>query len=89
MDSLQLEMSGLMKELHCPYEEEVSGLLKGATRNTNDHLKFVCTSALPIFIILTVLTARNPNIFTLLFSLFSVSQLGAPGGSAPEEQTRH
>ncbi|XP_008309406.1 protein FAM98B [Cynoglossus semilaevis] len=41
VDSLQLEMSGLMKELHCPYEEEVSGLLKGATRNTNDHLKFV------------------------------------------------
>ncbi|XP_029972017.1 protein FAM98B [Salarias fasciatus] len=41
LDSLQVEMSGLMKELHCPYEEAVSGLLKGSTRNTKDHLKFL------------------------------------------------
>ncbi|XP_030574741.1 protein FAM98B [Archocentrus centrarchus] len=39
MDSLQLEMSGLLKELHCPYE--VSGILKGTGQNTKDHLKFV------------------------------------------------
>ncbi|KAF3845003.1 hypothetical protein F7725_008166 [Dissostichus mawsoni] len=29
LDSLQLEMSGLLKELHCPYEDLVSGILKG------------------------------------------------------------
>lgn len=37
-----MEMSGLLKELHCPYEEAVSGILKGSTQNTKDHLKFVC-----------------------------------------------
>ncbi|KAI3367614.1 hypothetical protein L3Q82_026457, partial [Scortum barcoo] len=41
VDSLQLEMSGLLKELHCPYEEVVSGILKGSVRNTKDHLKLV------------------------------------------------
>ncbi|XP_026155550.1 protein FAM98B isoform X2 [Mastacembelus armatus] len=41
MDSLQLEMSALLKELHCPYEEAVSGILKGSVRSANDHLKFV------------------------------------------------
>ncbi|XP_039992580.1 protein FAM98B [Xiphias gladius] len=41
MDSLQVEMSGLLKELHCPYEEVISGILKGGVRNTKDHLKFV------------------------------------------------
>ncbi|XP_041828830.1 protein FAM98B [Melanotaenia boesemani] len=41
MDSLQVEVSGLLKELHCPYEAEVSGILKGSVRNTKDHLKFV------------------------------------------------
>lgn len=70
MDSLQLEMSGLMKELHCPYEEEVSGLLKGATRNTNDHLKFVCTLALPIFIILTVFDCEKSQHFHSAFFTF-------------------
>ncbi|XP_054470290.1 protein FAM98B [Anoplopoma fimbria] len=41
MDSLQVEMSGLLKELHCPYEKAVSGILKGIVRTTKDHLKFV------------------------------------------------
>ncbi|XP_019953651.2 protein FAM98B [Paralichthys olivaceus] len=41
MDGLQVELSGLLKELHCPYEEAVSGILKGAVRNTKDHLKFL------------------------------------------------
>nr|XP_020469713.1 protein FAM98B [Monopterus albus] len=41
LDSLQMEMSGLLKELHCPYQEVVSGILKGNVRNTKDHLKFV------------------------------------------------
>ncbi|TDG98995.1 hypothetical protein EPR50_G00205950 [Perca flavescens] len=41
MDSLQVEMSGLLKELHCPYDELVSGIIKGSVRNTKDHLKFV------------------------------------------------
>ncbi|XP_039898825.1 protein FAM98B [Simochromis diagramma] len=39
MDSLQLEMSGLLRELHCPCE--VSGILKGTGQKTKDHLKFV------------------------------------------------
>lgn len=42
MDSLQVEMSGLLKELHCPHEEVVSGILKGSVPNTKDHLKCVC-----------------------------------------------
>ncbi|KAA8582065.1 hypothetical protein FQN60_008805, partial [Etheostoma spectabile] len=41
MDSLRVEMSGLLKELHCPYHELVSGITKGSVRNTKDHLKFL------------------------------------------------
>ncbi|XP_010735706.3 protein FAM98B [Larimichthys crocea] len=41
MDSLQVEMSGLLKELHCPYKEVVSGILKGRVLTTKDHLKCV------------------------------------------------
>ncbi|XP_070777059.1 protein FAM98B [Enoplosus armatus] len=41
IDSLQVEVSGLLKELHCPYEEVVSGILKGRVRSAKDHLKFV------------------------------------------------
>ncbi|KAM9354254.1 protein FAM98B [Pholidichthys leucotaenia] len=39
MESLQVEMSGLLKELHCP--SEVSGILKGSVKNKKDHLKFI------------------------------------------------
>ncbi|XP_029981954.1 protein FAM98B [Sphaeramia orbicularis] len=39
MESLQVEMSGLLKELHCPHEEVVSGILKGSQRSVRDHLK--------------------------------------------------
>lgn len=51
MDSLQVEMSGLLKELNCPYEELISGILKGRILNVKDHLKFICMSSvlLPIF----------------------------------------
>ncbi|XP_028993840.1 protein FAM98B [Betta splendens] len=38
-ESLKFEMSGLLKELHCPYEETVSGILKGCAQTTKDHLK--------------------------------------------------
>ncbi|XP_014883501.1 protein FAM98B [Poecilia latipinna] len=41
MDSLQVEMSGLLKELCCPFEGALSGILRGSTRSTKDHLKFV------------------------------------------------
>ncbi|XP_070836060.1 protein FAM98B [Chaetodon trifascialis] len=41
MDSLQVEMSGLLKELHCPYKDVVSRILKGSVPNAKDHLKFV------------------------------------------------
>ncbi|XP_068194635.1 protein FAM98B isoform X2 [Antennarius striatus] len=40
IDSLQVEMSGLLKELHCPHEETVSGILKGSLSNPEDCLKF-------------------------------------------------
>ncbi|XP_034051207.1 protein FAM98B [Thalassophryne amazonica] len=46
MDGLQVEVSGLLKELHCPYEDVVSGVLKGGMRNAKDHLKcvlFLCS----------------------------------------------
>lgn len=46
MDSLQVEMSGLLKELHCPSEELVSGILKGRLLKAKDHLKCLCTSSL-------------------------------------------
>lgn len=42
MESLHVEMSGLLKELRCPYEEVVSGILKGIVLTTRDHLKFLC-----------------------------------------------
>ncbi|KAM8913439.1 protein FAM98B isoform 2-T2 [Spinachia spinachia] len=38
-ESLQVEMSGLLKELRCPYEDVVSGILKGIVLTTRDHLK--------------------------------------------------
>lgn len=38
-----MEMSGLLKELHCPYKELISGILKASVPNKKDHLKFVCT----------------------------------------------
>lgn len=41
MESLKVEMSGLLKELHCPYEETISGIIKGSMRNPKDHLKLV------------------------------------------------
>ncbi|XP_058471070.1 protein FAM98B [Solea solea] len=41
MDGLQVEMSGLLKELHCPYDKVVSGILKGDVKNTTEHLKLV------------------------------------------------
>ncbi|CAG5866569.1 unnamed protein product [Menidia menidia] len=41
LESLQLELSGLLKELHCPYQEAVSGVLRGSAPNTEDHLKFL------------------------------------------------
>ncbi|XP_013876399.1 protein FAM98B [Austrofundulus limnaeus] len=41
ISSLQVDMSGLLKELYCPYEEAISGILHGSTANTKDHLKFV------------------------------------------------
>ncbi|KAM3870875.1 protein FAM98B [Diretmus argenteus] len=41
IESLQVEMSGLLKELHCPYEGIVSGILKGSLQTKRDHLQFI------------------------------------------------
>ncbi|XP_012717037.2 protein FAM98B [Fundulus heteroclitus] len=41
LDSLQVEMSALLRELHCPYEGAVSGVLRGGTQGAKDHLKLV------------------------------------------------
>ncbi|XP_037550860.1 protein FAM98B [Nematolebias whitei] len=41
VSSLQVEMSSLLKELHCPFEEAVSGILQCTAPSTKDHLRFV------------------------------------------------
>ncbi|XP_024124522.1 protein FAM98B [Oryzias melastigma] len=41
MESLQVEMSGLLRELHCPYEDAPSGVPQGAVGNTKKHLQFL------------------------------------------------
>uniref|UniRef100_A0A8C7Y268 Family with sequence similarity 98 member B n=1 Tax=Oryzias sinensis TaxID=183150 RepID=A0A8C7Y268_9TELE len=41
LESLQVEMSGLLRELHCPYEEGLSGTPKGTVGNTKKHLQFL------------------------------------------------
>ncbi|XP_038128543.1 protein FAM98B [Cyprinodon tularosa] len=41
LDSLRVEMSGLLKELQCPFEGAVSGVLRGSTLTTKDHLKII------------------------------------------------
>uniref|UniRef100_H3DIN6 Family with sequence similarity 98 member B n=1 Tax=Tetraodon nigroviridis TaxID=99883 RepID=H3DIN6_TETNG len=38
-DSLKLEMSGSLKELHCPYHNLVSRILNGGELKATDHLK--------------------------------------------------
>uniref|UniRef100_A0A3P9I4K7 Uncharacterized protein n=1 Tax=Oryzias latipes TaxID=8090 RepID=A0A3P9I4K7_ORYLA len=43
LESLQVEMSGLLRELHCPHEEGLSGTPKGTVGNTKKHLQFLCT----------------------------------------------
>lgn len=46
MDGLRLEMSGLLKELHCPFKDVVSGILTGSQQSTKDYLKcvlFLCS----------------------------------------------
>lgn len=82
MDSLQVEMSGLLKELHCPSEELVSGILKGTLLKAKDHLKCLCTSSLLKFCGSSRAPFSMPMsalIFLLLLS--SVPQLWTPGGS--------
>ncbi|KAK7910536.1 hypothetical protein WMY93_015220 [Mugilogobius chulae] len=45
VESLRLELSGLLKELHCPSEELLSGLLKGttSTKDCFSCLLFLCS----------------------------------------------
>ncbi|KAM6972897.1 protein FAM98B [Aplochiton taeniatus] len=46
MSSLQFEMSGLLKELHCPHDGLVSGILQGDLLKKTDYLKllmFLCS----------------------------------------------
>lgn len=87
MDSLKLEMSGSLKELHCPYEKLVSGILNGGELKTKDHLKSVCT--FPVNLFSTSLCRQKCNLKHPLFCLLlSVPELGAPGSSDCEEQTR-
>ncbi|XP_028294530.1 protein FAM98B [Gouania willdenowi] len=40
-DSLQVEMSGLMKELNCPFEDVTSWVHKDGVRTSKDHLKLI------------------------------------------------
>ncbi|XP_056914164.1 protein FAM98B [Takifugu flavidus] len=39
MDGLRTELSGFLKELHCP--NDISGILNGSELKTKDHLKFI------------------------------------------------
>uniref|UniRef100_A0A3Q3WUM9 Uncharacterized protein n=1 Tax=Mola mola TaxID=94237 RepID=A0A3Q3WUM9_MOLML len=39
VDSLQVEVSGLLRELNCPYEDVISAILKGSVPKSKDHLK--------------------------------------------------
>lgn len=89
MDSLKLEMSGSLKELHYPYEKLVSGILNGGELKTKDHLKFVCTFS-DNLLLSTCLCRQKCNLKHPLFCpLLSVPELGAPGSSYCEAQTRH
>ncbi|KAK6307396.1 hypothetical protein J4Q44_G00225440 [Coregonus suidteri] len=38
-DGLRFEMSGMLKELQCPYQGLVSGILQGGLQNNKDYLK--------------------------------------------------
>ncbi|KAM6912140.1 protein FAM98B [Xenentodon cancila] len=40
-DGLQVEVSGFLEELHCPYEDTVTGILRNGVGNAEDHLKLV------------------------------------------------
>ncbi|CAB1335367.1 unnamed protein product [Coregonus sp. 'balchen'] len=45
-DGLQFEMSGMLKELQCPYQGLVSGILQGGLQNNKEYLKlalFLCS----------------------------------------------
>lgn len=81
-------MSGSLKELHCPYHNLVSRILNGGELKATDHLKLVCRS--PVDRLLsTSLCRRTRRLKRPLFCLVSsVPQLGAPGSSDREEQTR-
>uniref|UniRef100_A0A8C6SAM1 Family with sequence similarity 98 member B n=1 Tax=Neogobius melanostomus TaxID=47308 RepID=A0A8C6SAM1_9GOBI len=46
VESLRVELSGLLKELHCPFQSLVSGILSGRLLRPKDHLQcvlFLCS----------------------------------------------
>lgn len=53
MDGLQTELSGFLKELHCP--NDISGILNGGELKTKDHLKFICTFPVDLLFLTTPL----------------------------------
>ncbi|XP_068615648.1 protein FAM98B-like [Brachionichthys hirsutus] len=87
MDSLQVEMSGLLKELHCPHEEAVSRILKGGVLKPKDCLKFALflSSELQAAQILRSMRlsdkSQNENaVFRDLRSICETLSLPEPGG---------
>jgi hypothetical protein len=42
IDGLQLEMSSLLKELHCPYKAVLAGILKGQLQIKKHNLQLLC-----------------------------------------------
>lgn len=71
VSSLQVEMRSLLKELHCPFEEAVSGILQCTAPSAKDHLKFVCTSSLSFIQSLLEWSVRDLGIKThVLFQYF-------------------
>lgn len=66
MDGLRVELSGFLKELHCPYE--VSGILNGGELKTKDHLKFICAFSVDLLFFNPPLPQKDMNLQQPLFS---------------------
>uniref|UniRef100_A0A3B3C2U7 Family with sequence similarity 98 member B n=1 Tax=Oryzias melastigma TaxID=30732 RepID=A0A3B3C2U7_ORYME len=92
MESLQVEMSGLLRELHCPYEDAPSGVPQGAVGNTKKHLQFLCTHSPSLIQIVTVCGAVenfNPcSLSVFLSSELQAAQIVSCRRACHEQQSR-
>lgn len=70
-------MSGLLKELHCPSEELVSGILKGRLMGAQDHLTLLRASSPPAFPARSQPLDKRPTLLFLSGAVFLSSELQA------------